>query len=109
WLTHSERNTISRRRRQLLEGRIRVDEGEETIDSHGYLLQVAEDLLDDTVERFAGQEMDVEEWDLAALRQEVSRLFALEADDYAGMDFDRMSTSEIRDALWGRIQHSYDE
>ena len=94
---------------ELLEGRIRVDEGEETVDSHGYLLQVAEDLLDDTVDRFAGQEMDVEEWDLGALRQEVSRLFALEADDYAGIDFDRMSTGEIRDALWARIQHSYDE
>jgi preprotein translocase subunit SecA len=43
------------------------------------------------------------------LRQEVSRLFALEADDYAGIDFDRMSTGEIRDALWERIQRSYDE
>jgi preprotein translocase subunit SecA len=106
---NKQRENIYTLRRQLLEGRIRVDEGEETLDSHGYLLQVAEDLLDDTVDRFAGQEMDVEEWDLGALRQEVSRLFALEADDYAGIDFDRMSTGEIRDALWARIQHSYDE
>jgi preprotein translocase subunit SecA len=106
---NKQRENIYTLRRQLLEGRIRVDEGEETIDSHGYLLQVAEDLLDDTVDRFAGQEMDAEEWDLGALRQEVSRLFALEADDYAGIDFDRMSTGEIRDALWERIQRSYDE
>ncbi len=106
---NKQRENIYTLRRQLLEGRIRVDEGEETIDSHGYLLQVAEDLLDDTVDRFAGQEMDVEEWDLGALRQEVTRLFALEGDDYAGIDFDRMSTGEIRDALWERIQRSYDE
>ncbi len=106
---NKQRENIYTLRRQLLEGRIRVDEGEDTIDSHGYLLQVAEDLLDDTIDRFAGQEMDVEEWDLAALRQEVSRLFALEGDDYAGIDFDRMSTGEIRDALWERIQRSYDE
>jgi preprotein translocase subunit SecA len=106
---NKQRENIYTLRRQLLEGRIRVDEGEETIDSHGYLLQVAEDLLDDTVDRFAGQEMDAEEWDLGALRQEASRLFALEADDYAGIDFDRMSTGEIRDALWERIQRSYDE
>jgi preprotein translocase subunit SecA len=106
---NKQRENIYTLRRQLLEGRIRVDEGEETIDSHGYLLQVAEDLLDDTIDRFAGQEMDVEEWDLGALRQEVSRLFALEGDDYAGIDFDRMSTGEIRDALWERIQRSYDE
>src|SRR6187399_1525065 len=57
---NKQRESIYSLRRQLLEGRIRVDEGEETIDAHGYLLQVAEDLLDDTVERFAGQEMDVE-------------------------------------------------
>ncbi len=106
---NKQRENIYTLRRQLLEGRIRVDESEDTIDSHGYLLQVAEDLLDDTIDRFAGQEMDVEEWDLGALRQEVSRLFALEGDDYAGIDFDRMSTGEIRDALWERIQRSYDE
>ena len=62
---NKQRENIYTLRRQLLEGRIRLDEGEETVDSHGYLLQLAEDLLDDIVERFAGQEMDVEEWDLA--------------------------------------------
>jgi preprotein translocase subunit SecA len=106
---NKQRENIYTLRRQLLEGRIRMEEGEEPIDSHGYLMQVAEDLLDDTVEQFAGAEMDVEEWDLGALRQEVSRLFALDAEDYNGIDFDRMSTQEIRDALWERIQHSYDE
>ena len=53
--------------------------------------------------------MDVEEWDLAALRQEVSRLFALEADDYAGIDFDRMSTRRDPRRALGTHPESYDE
>ena len=93
----------------MLEGQIRLEEDADKVDTHGYLLEVAGDVLDDMVDRFAGADADVESWDLPALRQEVTRVFALEGDALDGIDFDQLSSAEIRDALWDRIVKSYDD
>ncbi len=104
---NKQRENIYALRRELLEGRIRTGDDGETVDAHGYLLEIGEDVIDDAVERFAGQDTDVEQWDIPALKQEATRLFAFEADDYAGIDFDNASSGELRDALWQRAQTSY--
>ena len=46
---------------------------------------------------------------MPALRQEVTRVFALEGDALDSIDFDRLSSGEIRDALWDRIVKSYED
>ena len=106
---NKQRENIYSLRRELLEGQIRIEEDAEKVDTHGYLLEIAGDVLDDAVDRFAGADADVESWDLPALRQEVARVFALESDALDSVDFDRMSSAEIRDALWERIVKSYDD
>src|ERR671919_742451 len=54
-------------RKHLLEGKIKVQEedGEEVqdVDTKAYLTMLAEDILDDAIEAYAGKEMDPEEWD----------------------------------------------
>ena len=69
-------------------------------------MALAEDLLDDTVDRFTGPEIDVEEWDLAALpaggharlrRSTPGRL--RRASTSSGLN-----SGEIGDALWERDQ-----
>ena len=104
---NKQRENIYTLRRSLLEGRITLDEDGEVADSHGYLLALAGDVLDDMVERFVGAELDVEEWDIAALQQEVIRMFGFEQEDLAGIEFDKLSTTEIRDALWTRIEKAH--
>ena len=52
--------------------------------------------------------MDPEEWDLEALKIDMSRVFGIDAGDYAGLDFTDKSADEIRDALWERIVKKYD-
>ncbi len=104
---NKQRENIYTLRRSLLEDKIRLDETEETTDAHGYLMALAGDVVDDIVERFAGPGMDVEEWDLPALQQEVIRVYGFEAEDLGGIEFDKLSADEIRDALWARIEKAH--
>jgi len=110
---NKQRENIYALRRELLEGKIRVqgdEDGDEIefVDTRAYLLTLAEDILDDAIEAYAGKEIDVEAWDLEALKTDMSRVFGLDAGDYLDLDFSDKSGGEIRDALWDRIVKKYD-
>jgi preprotein translocase subunit SecA len=105
---NKQRENIYTLRRELLEGTIRVDD-EETVDTRGYLMGLAEDLLDETVERYIGREADLDEWDVPGFKQEVTRIFGLAQEDFAGVDVDGGNSDEIRDAVWERIKGSYQQ
>src|SRR5215203_143445 len=102
---NKQRESIYALRREVLEGQIRVDE-EETVDSRGYLMELAEDLLDEIAERHIGRETDVDAWDVPAFRQEITRVFGFAQEDFAGIDFGG-NTDEIRDATWEGIKAQY--
>ena len=61
------------------------------------------------IERFAGKEVDVEEWDIPALMREVSRVFGLEPEQFEALKLDEKNTDEIGDALWALVKASYEE
>jgi preprotein translocase subunit SecA len=105
---NKQRESVYTLRRELLEGKIQYSEDEE-LGTREYLMALAEDLFDATMETYCGREMDVEQWDLEALKLEATRLFTLEATDYAAIDFGDKSADEIRDALWGRIVGKYEQ
>ncbi len=102
---NKQREHIYALRREILEGHIRLDE-ETVVDTRQYLVSLGEDILDSLMETYAPRESDFEQWDLDALGREVSRVFAI---DTVAMDFSDRTSDEIRDALWERIQASYDE
>ncbi|MBI3262474.1 MAG: preprotein translocase subunit SecA [Acidobacteria bacterium] len=105
---NKQRENIYSLRRELLEGRIRLGEGEEEIvDSHGYLMQVAEDLFDGAIDTFLGE--DREQWDVEALKRELTRLFGLDAGDLVAIEFASGDLEVIRDGSWARIQQKYEE
>ncbi len=106
---NKQRENIYALRRQILEGKIRLqdEDGEETsLDSREYLMELAEDILDALVDTYASRTADVEEWDLDALKREVNRVFGIET---AALDFADQTSDEMRDALWAKIVESYDE
>jgi len=106
---NKQRENIYALRRQILEGKIqfRDEEGQETVvGTREYLMDLAEEILDSLVETHAARAADYEQWDLDALKLEVSRVFAV---DGADLDFTDRTSDEIRDALWGKILQSYDE
>jgi preprotein translocase subunit SecA len=103
---NKQRENIYALRRQILEGRIKFedDEGEEVVDTHAYLMSLAEDALDSAVETYVPREADVEQWDLDGLKREIGRIFSV---DVADLDFSDQSADEMSDALWQRVKHSY--
>ena len=106
---NKQRENIYGLRRQILEGRIRLqyDEGpEEELGSREYLVSLAEDILDAFIEEHAPKTADLEEWDLPKLAEEAGRVFAIDSDT---LDFSGLTADEIRDLLWARITAAYDE
>ena len=106
---NKQRESVYTLRRELLEGKIHYGEEDEVLGSREYLMSLAEGLLDDTTDSYCGREMDVEEWDLEALKREIVRLFGLGMEDFAAVGFEGKSSDEIRDALWARIVASYED
>jgi preprotein translocase subunit SecA len=105
---NKQRENIYGLRRQLLEGKIVLDEGDE-LDTRKYLMMLAEGLLDDAIDTYAGRETDADEWDLDALKLDMTRVFGLDAGDYAAADFADRTSDEIREALWQRITKRYED
>jgi preprotein translocase subunit SecA len=105
---NKQRESVYTLRREILEGKIHVTEDEE-VDSRAYLLTLAEDLLDDNIDRFAGAEVDPEEWDIAALIREASRIFGLDPQDLEALDLGSKSADEIGDAIWALAKKSYED
>src|SRR3954447_25145904 len=106
---NKQRENIYALRRQILDGKIRLqdEDGEETeLDTREYLMELAEQILDATVENYAPRQADFEQWDLDALKREVERIFAI---DTGSLDVVDRTADEIRDALWAKSLESYDE
>ncbi|HZP47968.1 MAG TPA: preprotein translocase subunit SecA [Vicinamibacterales bacterium] len=106
---NKQRENVYALRRQILDGQIKLqdEEGEEALlNTREYLMDLAEDIVDNLVETYAPREADFEQWDLEALKREVSRVFAI---DPASFDFDDRTSDEIREAVWAVATKSYEE
>ena len=105
---NKQRESVYTLRREILEGKIHLSD-EELVDTRAYILALAEDILDEQIERFAGKQLDPEEWDLEALRRESSRIFGLDPAQLGSLKLDEMNSDEIGDAIWALIKASYEE
>jgi preprotein translocase subunit SecA len=103
---NKQRERVYTLRREILEGKVHLPEGEE-VDVRGYLLATAEDLFDDRIEQFVGKDVDEEDWDLAALGRELQQMFGLDDADLKGID--SMGTEELGDTLWAKVKAKYDD
>src|SRR4051812_24414076 len=104
---NKQRESIYALRRELLEGQIHITD-EEAIGSREYLLTLAEELLDSTVETYAGEQVDPEERDVDALLQAVSEIYGIEVDELGTLDLNGMKAEEITDTLWAPILQKYE-
>ncbi len=95
---NKQRENIYALRRQLLEGKVQVDE-ETTVDTRGYLVTLAEDLIDALVETHANKETNPEEWDFSALRRTASELFGFEPSVLDDVAFETMAPGQMADEI----------
>src|SRR5262245_15928898 len=100
---NKQRENIYALRREILEGSIKFDDGE-VVNTHEYLLSLAEDILDSLIETYAPRQADFEQWDLDALKKQVMQSFAIDA---GPLDFSDRTSDEIRDMVWDRLIESY--
>jgi preprotein translocase subunit SecA len=105
---NKQRENIYALRRQILEGQVRISE-DEVVDTRAYLMSLAGDVLDEDIETYCGRNTDPEEWDLEALKRDLSREFALESEQLATVEFAGKTSEEISDTLWELISRKYDE
>jgi preprotein translocase subunit SecA len=104
---NKQRESVYALRRELLEGRIRITD-EETVDTREYLMTLAEELLDSTLETYAGEDVDPEQRDDAALRSAVAEMYGVEAAELEGIQIDGLKPEEISDAFWPVILAKYE-
>jgi preprotein translocase subunit SecA len=103
---NKQRESVYTLRREVLEGKVHLNV-DEVVDTRAYLLALAEDLLEDQVERFAGKDADVDDWDVPALVREVARVFGLDAHALAPLDLASKGPDEMTDAIWTLVKASY--
>jgi len=104
---NKQRESVYTLRRQLLEGKVQVDE-DEVLDTRGYLMMLAEDFVDNLVETHAPKDGDPETWDLDALRLAAADAFGLDSADLVALELGEMTPSEIVDALLDMAVKQYE-
>ena len=104
---NKQRESVYALRRELLEGKIHLTE-DEAVDSREYSITLAEELLDSTVERYAGDEVESEDRDYGALKVAVSEIFGIEGEEIDAIDLEELGTDAISDALWKPVLQKYE-
>jgi preprotein translocase subunit SecA len=104
---NKQRESVYALRRELLEGKIKITE-DEAVDTRGYLMTLAEELLDSTVENHAGADVDIEQRDLDAMKQAVVEIFGIDVAELNAIEIEELSGEEISDAYWAPILRKYE-
>ena len=105
---NKQRESIYSLRRELLEGKISDAEGE-TLDTRGYLFNLADDLVESLVETHANKNTNPEEWDLGALRRAMAEVFALDPAELAAVPLETMPAAEMADTFRAMAAKAYED
>jgi preprotein translocase subunit SecA len=105
---NKQRESVYTLRRELLEGKVRIGE-DEYVDTRGYLMSLAEDVLGNLVDTHAPKDADPETWDLQALRMAAADMFAIDHAALAAQEFDTMTPDAIIDSILALAVAEYEE
>jgi preprotein translocase subunit SecA len=105
---NKQRENVYAQRREILEGHVRFEQGEEPLDIRAYLTALAEDMAANTVASYADEKADPEEWDLDALAAAVSEVFGFDPDEREQLDFGSKTAEEMTDLVWDLAKAKYE-
>jgi preprotein translocase subunit SecA len=100
---NKQRESVYTLRREILDCKIHLSE-EEISDTRGYVMATAEEILDDKIDLFAGKATDEEEWDLEALKRDLTQVFSLTDRDYAHQQEQRRAARHALGADPGEVR-----
>jgi preprotein translocase subunit SecA len=98
---NKQRETIYSLRRQLME---EPDQREYLVGDTG----VARDLLEDIVKQYLDPAVPVDQWDVDNFRVQMGSIYDFDV-DAEGIDFDNLTSREIEEAIWEKLQAKYAE
>jgi preprotein translocase subunit SecA len=79
------------------------------LDTRGYLMSLAEGLVDGLVDTHANRESNPELWDLAALRLAVGELFAAEPTALETLELESSTPAQMTDEIFALAVERYEE
>ncbi len=103
---NKQRENVYTLRRELLDGKIKIDE-DEYVDSRGYVVAIAEELVQELVDTHAAKDQD--ERDTGAIASATSDLFGIDPDETAALNLDETPTNEIANKVFDLALAKYDE
>jgi preprotein translocase subunit SecA len=103
---NKQRESVYTLRHEILNGQVHLT-AEEVVDTRAYLMALAEDLLEDCVDRHMGKDVEPEERDEAALVREASHLFGLDPQALDRLHLGDQSADDAVDAIWELAKESY--
>jgi preprotein translocase subunit SecA len=105
---NKQRENVYALRRELLEGKITLAE-DEVVDSRGYVMAVAEELVDELVQTHASKDLDPSEWDMGGLERAAMDLFGLDAEALATLNLAEVPHDEMPDRIVELAVARFDE
>jgi preprotein translocase subunit SecA len=105
---NKQRESVYTLRREVLEGSIHLTE-EDVVDSKEYILELGQEILQDQIDRFAGKDIEVDDWDTPALVRETSRIFGIDPQQLDALELDQKGPEDMFDAIWALAKASYEE
>jgi preprotein translocase subunit SecA len=78
------------------------------VDTREYLMTLAEELLDSTVDTYTGPAVDPEERDMGALLAAVGDIYGVDPAEFDAPALEGMRPEEMTDALWVPILEKYE-
>jgi preprotein translocase subunit SecA len=104
---NKQRESVYALRLQLLQGRVRLEDGE--VDPREYLLVLADEVLANMVGEYADAKEQPDQWDLGMLREEAIRVFDLDEAIVRDLALEEMTSEQIRAELWAEVEELYTE
>jgi preprotein translocase subunit SecA len=106
---NKQRENVYTLRRQLLESKIKLEDEPEPVDTQGYLMTVAEDVVANTVDEYCPPSGDRDDWDVDGLKERIGDVFGLDPDALAGVDDPGLRNEAIADEVWDGVTAAYEE
>ena len=110
---NKQRENVYALRRELLDGKIRLDEDSDLepkeVDTRSYLLTLGEGLLYERIEEICGPNIDPEEWDIDALRQYAGELFGLDSLSLSNIDLEDKGSEQMAETVWKTALLKYEQ
>jgi preprotein translocase subunit SecA len=104
---NKQRENVYTLRRQLLESKITLEDEAEPVDTQGYLLTVAEDVVANTVDEYCPPNGDRDDWNIAGLKDRIEDVFGLDESLLEEVDAPGLRNEAIADTVWNSVTGAY--